>query len=786
MDVGIRLKADGSGLVGEFRIGAEQLQRLSREAANTEREFGKLSREAEKLRRGHADAADGAAKHATALQKLGADMGKLIGVGIGTGITGVAAYLAYQTKVSIDAAAALDTLAIKTGISVAQLSRLKYAAEQSNTTIDTLARAMRQLPKSIIEAQAKGSESARAFGFLEINPAQLKTQEEAIDAIANAIQRVEDPMARSVALSMIFKRNGEELLPFFAKGAEGIRKLGEEGKRFAEYTALDAQRADELKNRLHTMNLAAGEAGKVFAADLVPRLNDMAEAFLKNASAGHKLLGVFAGIRAFWSGSGEVRGNRDFTATVSNMWLAQNDVDTARRIGNPVALRNAQRRYDALAAQANAMMAERQSVLPPVPGTSQGKIRGGAETLAGESEAQKKAREEEEKRAAARQQALTEAIISEPYGASSEGMREWAAHLGKTDMEWLTRQERVATESHKQAMEERAADNTAYWEDYARRYNEGTGKLVEFGAKNEDLSVALITDGDARARAMLAIERHRAQESIDASDYEVEQRQALTERLSEWYVLRQQQLAEELKPQWQKLVEGYADATRLMREATDRVVTATVRAGEDMVVNWRKTGRLSGKGLADAFVDEVVRTIYRATYAGPIAAAAKAVADTLLEALGAGKAPAGIREWFGNLFGGGSGIVGGSGAFDSYALSVMGAAGGGVIGPRGSMPLARYAGGGIADVPQLAVFGEGSMPEAYVPLPDGRRIPVQIRGSGATVHAPLNVSIDARGAGPGAAEAIRAMVRQAFPGLLYEHRRNLEGLMRGQARERGR
>lgn len=55
---------------------------------------------------------------------------------------------------------------------------------------------------------------------------------------------------------------------------------------------------------------------------------------------------------------------------------------------------------------------------------------------------------------------------------------------------------------------------------------------------------------------------------------------------------------------------------------------------------------------------------------------------------------------------------------------------GGVMTSAGPMPLQRYAGGGIADSPQVAMFGEGSTPEAFVPLPDGRRIPVQISGVG--------------------------------------------------------
>jgi len=54
---------------------------------------------------------------------------------------------------------------------------------------------------------------------------------------------------------------------------------------------------------------------------------------------------------------------------------------------------------------------------------------------------------------------------------------------------------------------------------------------------------------------------------------------------------------------------------------------------------------------------------------------------------------------------------------------------GGIMTDHGRAPLNAYANGGIANSPQLALFGEGRMPEAYVPLPDGRTIPVTVTNS---------------------------------------------------------
>jgi len=71
-------------------------------------------------------------------------------------------------------------------------------------------------------------------------------------------------------------------------------------------------------------------------------------------------------------------------------------------------------------------------------------------------------------------------------------------------------------------------------------------------------------------------------------------------------------------------------------------------------------------------------------------------------------------------------------------------ANGGIMTGNGPLPLKRYASGGIANSPQLAMFGEGSTPEAYVPLPDGRSIPVRMKGGGGDMGN-IVVNVDAAG-----------------------------------------
>ncbi|GJL55820.1 MAG: hypothetical protein NPIRA02_29520 [Nitrospirales bacterium] len=89
---------------------------------------------------------------------------------------------------------------------------------------------------------------------------------------------------------------------------------------------------------------------------------------------------------------------------------------------------------------------------------------------------------------------------------------------------------------------------------------------------------------------------------------------------------------------------------------------------------------------------------------------------------------------------------------------------GGILGPNGKMQLRKLQDGGIARGPSLAMFGEGTSPEAFVPLKDGA-IPVNIRGSstGATTininnYSPSVQATASERTGPGGQKTIEVMI----------------------------
>jgi hypothetical protein len=195
-------------------------------------------------------------------------------------------------------------------------------------------------------------------------------------------------------------------------------------------------------------------------------------------------------------------------------------------------------------------------------------------------------------------------------------------------------------------------------------------------------------------------------------------------------------------------LEGLLAAQKLYNDFTDAGVTVTAAMNEQIQAYGAGVTTLNRRqeqmqrqqdamgavrDVGSSFIDSVAQglaTRHRNVHQTIFGSAMHSVGTSLLSS--------GERALTGALFGGGR--DGGNGVLGSLFASLFGGvggggapmqlhfAGGGVMTSRGPLALRRYAGGGVADSPQLAMFGEGSGPEAYVPLPDGRSIPVNMRG----------------------------------------------------------
>lgn len=131
------------------------------------------------------------------------------------------------------------------------------------------------------------------------------------------------------------------------------------------------------------------------------------------------------------------------------------------------------------------------------------------------------------------------------------------------------------------------------------------------------------------------------------------------------------------------------------------------------------------------------------------------------------------------------GVVGGSSTASTYGTTAgsqqtamlaaqdYGFADGGVMTKNGPLPLREYATGGIVNSPQIRVAGERYQPEAIVPLPDGRSIPVEMQGGGQAVNFAPVFNIDARGADAGMLPRVKQIADVAARQALAEYTRSI-------------
>lgn len=196
------------------------------------------------------------------------------------------------------------------------------------------------------------------------------------------------------------------------------------------------------------------------------------------------------------------------------------------------------------------------------------------------------------------------------------------------------------------------------------------------------------------------------------------------------------------KPGAQPEAEGQATEKTVL-DAMSREAAGAGKALSDMAKGGVEDAAVAtAQSAVQATRGATVQEVFSSTISQATAALQEFI--MALQTSGGGGGGGGI---LGQILGGGQGVWAGSGDYGALGdMGNMGAdfvipgfANGGIMTSSGPVPLRKYAGGGVANSPQLAMYGEAG-PEAYVPLPDGRSIPVTMQGaSGAAPAVTVNV-----------------------------------------------
>ena len=175
-----------------------------------------------------------------------------------------------------------DKMSQRTGVSVEALSGLKFAAEQSGASIETVEMGIRNMQRVLLDVQQGSSTTATTLQMLGLNIQQLQTlsPEQQFLQMAQAISKVQDP-SRQAALAMeLFGRSGTQLLPMLQQGEAGIEALIAEARRLGiVMSEEDAKAAADFTDAMNRLSSVFKGIATQVASVITPILTKLSNLF---------------------------------------------------------------------------------------------------------------------------------------------------------------------------------------------------------------------------------------------------------------------------------------------------------------------------------------------------------------------------------------------------------------------------------------------------------------------------------------------------------------------------
>lgn len=214
----------------------------------------------------------------------------------GIGVAGMVAFI----KSTIDAHDEVGKLSQKLGIAVGDLSQLRYAAELSDVSTQSLSAGVKGLSQRLIEAGDKGSQAAGLFKAMgvDIKGGTLP----AIEQIADVFAALPDGTTKSALAVQIFGKAGMDLIPMLNDGSAGIRSMREEADRLGLTMNKDAaDAAEQFNDNLRAVTASGKGLAVTLFTSISPALLEISQRMKEAAIEGGTFRGILEGMRAAWS-----------------------------------------------------------------------------------------------------------------------------------------------------------------------------------------------------------------------------------------------------------------------------------------------------------------------------------------------------------------------------------------------------------------------------------------------------------------------------------------------------
>jgi len=645
--------------------------------------------------------------------------------GFGAAIAGSAIVggLSAVVKKAIDAGDELFNMQAKTGIAANALIGIGNAAKLADVDVATLGKGLTKFNVNLVKAAEGNEDLARKFQALGVSVkdsnGQVVPADKALKQIADRFADMPDGAQKAAAAVALFGKSGTDLIPLLNEGAASMEKF--------TYKVGDdfAARSDLFNDTITTFGIKVQGFGMELTDALLPALQSILEVF-----------GDLFDTKQDWTALFEViKFGLRAVATVLYATIKLVDqfvkaiVYTFDAIGKALkgdfsaAGEALSKGFGSGLEQAKRDFAQIQKLWTDAPSPGTGRRTGGRSmaldttatdarnrAAAARSAAEAKRAASEQERLLERRQELTQRALTlqEQLRQSVEDVNRAYTGVGATAAEKLLLQRDEAIIEHNRKVDEYTKSVVQLVRDVQAAG--GQIDIQPFRDLINSLSDASVALANKEYQQGLSDLWERQGEAIDKA----------TESL--WENARALQYNNDIMGGLKDGLTGYIQQIGTMRDALSNLGQQAFKGIEDSLVSLATTGTANFREFARSILEATSRMIIQ-----------QLVLKTIMQAIngiGGGSSLGGFTQFNANSVG-----------FNPLAFS--GAklfATGGIMTTDGPVPLRKYASGGIANSPQLALFGEGRLPEAYVPLPDGRRIPVAMKGEGGgTTNVVVNV-----------------------------------------------
>lgn len=203
--------------------------------------------------------------------------------------TAVVAGLTAAVKSTIEYSDEIYTASKRTGIATETLSRLKFVAEQTESSFEALTQGFKFLNRNIYEASTGNDKLLKSFENLGVQVKDsngvLIDTEKAFLQVADKISKTAGYAEKAGLAMQVFGRNGTALLPVLDLGSQGIERLSKRAEELGLVLTKDnAEAIDQLDDSLKELKSAVGGASLQIGTALIPILTKLVEKVAKFAT----------------------------------------------------------------------------------------------------------------------------------------------------------------------------------------------------------------------------------------------------------------------------------------------------------------------------------------------------------------------------------------------------------------------------------------------------------------------------------------------------------------------